>query len=64
MSALAEDRVLITEVAKELVRQAVAEGTGITADTAWRAQRPETKSGYRTRAVQILVAVDVALEGR
>ncbi len=64
MSALAEDRVLITEVAKELVRQAVAEGTEVTADTVWRAQRPETKAGYRTRAIQILVAVDLALEAR
>jgi hypothetical protein len=61
VSRLAEDARLIEVVGRTLARQAIHPDTP-SVFALWKALDADTRRGYRDRAVEVLVAMDVDIE--
>lgn len=61
MSRLAEDARLIEVVGRTLARQALNPGAP-SVFAMWKALDADTRRGYRDRAIEVLVAMDLDIE--
>lgn len=55
---LVQSPTVVTAVAQELLRQGIGSIPGISRQEVWKAQREDTKAGYRARAVELLEVID------
>lgn len=58
---MAEDPKFIDVVGRTLARQAIDPTSG-SVFAIWKALEPDTRRGYRDRAIEILVAMDLEIE--
>lgn len=61
VSAFAEDPRLIEVAARTLARQAIDPATP-SVYAIWKALEEDTRRGYRDRAIEVLVAMDLEIE--